>query len=270
MAMNLYQYRFSNREGLIVQIGDGWGEIAPLPGFSKETLEEAKNEMLDYFNRGTAPTLPSVRWGLICAGKSYDPSPLSVSLCAFKKPFHGCTHLKLKLGALTLEEGIALVQSYVGKYLLRIDCNRAWTLEQALTFAENFEASDFDYFEEPVKSFADLVEFSKRTNFPIAIDESLREGLPYKEIPSVVAAVVKPMMMGGIPQLDLPIVLSSSFETSLGILHIARAASPTIPQGLHTFADDLLTPPLQAHSGKLHASQHNIDIGKLCLIASRN
>ena len=30
------------REGLLVRIDKGWGEIAPLPGFSRETLAEAQ------------------------------------------------------------------------------------------------------------------------------------------------------------------------------------------------------------------------------------
>ena len=32
--------RLTNREGLLVSINGQWGEIAPLPGFSTETLAE--------------------------------------------------------------------------------------------------------------------------------------------------------------------------------------------------------------------------------------
>ena len=39
------------REGLLVRINDGWGEIAPLPGFSRETLAEAQTD---------APETPTV------------------------------------------------------------------------------------------------------------------------------------------------------------------------------------------------------------------
>jgi len=255
MAVKLYRYRFSTREGLIVQIDDGWGEIAPLPGFSKETLEEARRELIHCLQSGAPPTLPSVRWGLTCASQKYDSSPLSLPLCAFKIPFPGSTHLKLK--------SAESIPSYLGKYRLRLDCNRSWTLEQALRFAEKFDPKEFDYLEEPVANFEDLKKFSEQTAFPIAVDESFREGAPYWELPSLVAVVIKPMLTGHIPHLPYPVVLSSSFETSLGILQIARKANPHLPHGLHTFANDLLDPPLQAHSGRLHASEHRISFEKL-------
>ena len=64
------------REGLLVRIDDGWGEIAPLPGFSKETLADAQAEALDclaQLARGQTPTpqLPSVQFGLDCARRSW-------------------------------------------------------------------------------------------------------------------------------------------------------------------------------------------------------
>ena len=59
-SFNLYRYsipvdsqlilrgRFlKRREGLIVRVAcsrDGWGEIAPLPGFSEETLDQAQEQ----------------------------------------------------------------------------------------------------------------------------------------------------------------------------------------------------------------------------------
>ena len=59
MNASLYRYRLplsqplrfhdrqiSVREGLLLKWENSWGEIAPLPGFSKETLEEAEAEAL--------------------------------------------------------------------------------------------------------------------------------------------------------------------------------------------------------------------------------
>ena len=79
------------REGLLVRIGDGWGEIAPLPGFSRESLAEAQTESLAclaQLARGQtmAPRLPSVQFGLDCARRVWpeqtaalpDPYPLIV------------------------------------------------------------------------------------------------------------------------------------------------------------------------------------------------
>lgn len=255
MGIKLYRYRFPLREGLILQINNGWGEIAPLPGFSQETLEEAERETIHSLHTGTPPTLPSVCWGLACALQKYDSSPLSLPLCAFKTPFPGCTHLKLK--------SPTSLPTYRGKYRLRLDCNRSWTLEQAFRFAEQHDPKDFDYLEEPLQTFEELKIFSEQTHFPIAIDESFREGVPYWELPSLVAIVIKPMLSGTIPILPYSTTLSSSFETSLGLLHIARKATPTLHHGLHTFTEDLLLPPLQARDGCLHADEHQIRVEKL-------
>lgn len=270
----LYQYKIpsphcSIREGLILQIHDGWGEIAPLPGFSKETLDEAKNEILSVLFENAKPSLPSVKFGLSCAGKPFDASALKMPLCAFKKPRPNCDSLKLKLKNIPLEEAISTVKQYIGRTRLRIDCNRSWSLEEALYFASHFSPSDFEYLEEPLHSFSDLLRFSKITKFPIAVDESLREQ-SYLNIPTLKAAVVKPMLMGGIPKLPVPIVLSSVYESSLGVLQIARFASPHITHGLDTFSDDFLTPPLQVENGYLtwEGSKNPIDVTKLCLIAT--
>jgi O-succinylbenzoate synthase len=163
------------------------------------------------------------------------------------------------------------VKKHLGRYRLRLDFNRAWSLDQALRFAKHFSPNDFEYLEEPVNTFADLVRFSTLTQFPIAADESLRQG-SYLEIPTLKATIVKPTLMGTIPTLPphLSLVLSSSYESSLGILQIARLANSPIPQGLDTFTDDLLIPPLRVENGCLTwtPSSTPIDFTKLCLIAS--
>ena len=268
--VKIFRYRFKAREGLIVQNGLGWGEIAPLSGFSKESLDEALSETLDCLHYNKSPTLPSVRWGLACASTKYDASPLSIPLCAFKSPFPGSTHLKLKLGALSLQEAIDLATFYSAKYRLRLDFNRSWSLEKALQFANHFSPNSFDYLEEPVAGFENLVRFSNETGFPVAVDESFREEYPVDEISTLSAIIVKPMLTGFIPIFSsaTPIVLSSSFESSLGIHLIARKAHPAIPHGLHTFTRDILTSPLIAAEGRLHIPSHTIDTSALCLIHS--
>ncbi len=275
MVKNLYQYRIPSqhceiREGLILQYDSGWGEIAPLPGWSKETLLDAKKEILAFLFENKKPTLPSVKFGLSCAMCPFDFSPIKIPVSALDRPLSLCQTLKLKLKNLTIQQAIDHVKPYVGKYRLRIDCNRAWSLQEALFFANHFSPSHFEYLEEPVHSFFDLVRFSKLTNFPIAVDESLREGLPYLEIPTLKAAIVKPMLMGEIPKLNVPIVLSSSHESSLGILQMARLAAPNISHGFDTFSDDVLTPPLCIKNGYLtwRGYKSPIDVTKLCLIAT--
>ena len=86
MVTKLYSYELKTswqkrptRKGLLLQWNDGWGEIAPLPGWSSETLDEAKDEILSLLpNLDSAkPRLPSVQFGIEAASKPLDLKPLA-------------------------------------------------------------------------------------------------------------------------------------------------------------------------------------------------
>lgn len=264
------------RKGLLLQWNEGWGEIAPLPGFNPEGFEEALAEIVSLLpDLSLAKAkLPSVRFAIESASKPFSLKPLKVPLSLLNVPRPGFSTLKLKLGHLSPKEGIALVKKYHRLYRLRLDCNRSWTLDQALTVASHFQPEDLEYLEEPVQKFSDLVKFSELSAFPVAIDESFGK-CPIFEIPTLKTAVIKPTRIGTIPSLFLPIVLSSSFESSVGLLQIARQHAGCAPIGLDTFRyfdEDLLIPPLKAEDGFLTWSPTGafpIDFSKLCLIASK-
>lgn len=69
--------RLKTRDGLLVCLQDGdnegWGEISPLPEFSRETLEEATAETIKRLNEWVKEgkisnsLLPSVAFGCSCA-----------------------------------------------------------------------------------------------------------------------------------------------------------------------------------------------------------
>ncbi len=275
MPTRLYSYKFpldtrnwKTREGLILEWNDGWGEIAPLPGFSRETLEEARTEILSLLpNLSNAkPTLPSVQFGLACASKPFSLDPIRIPLCALG-PKPNFSTVKLKLGHLSLDEALSLVKQHYKNHRLRLDFNRKWSLEQALSFAKHFQPDDFEYLEEPT---SDLLTFSKQTHFPIAIDESFFDS-PWEQIPSLKAIVVKPTLHGALPKTHLPIVLSSSYESGLGLLHIARLANCSFPIGLDTydaFQDNLLTITCKDGIFSWQPTPQPINLSKLCLIAS--
>ncbi len=71
MVAKLYSYALKTnsakwpiRKGLLLEWDGGWGEIAPLPGFSSETLEEAREEILSLLPHlaSANPRLPSVQF----------------------------------------------------------------------------------------------------------------------------------------------------------------------------------------------------------------
>lgn len=266
-----YQLNLKNgktRQGLILQCEDRFGEIAPLPGFSKETLEEATQEALEWIRSEKKPTLPSVRWGVECAKKTLQSVRLPLAALGPRKGF---STVKLKLGHLSLTDAITLVKQHYRNSHLRLDCNRSWTLSQAMEFASHFEPTDFVYLEEPVQSFEELIQFSKTTGFPIALDESIHSN--WDQVPSLKAIVVKPTVVGSIPEIPphLQLVLSSAYESGLGLLHIANRATNSLPIGLDTyraFESDLLTQPIDCSNGIFSWSVSNppIDLSKLCAL----
>lgn len=276
--LKLYRYslpldtkNWQVREGLILQSDTGFGEIAPLPGFSRETLNEALAETLSVLRTGKEPTLPSVQFGFACAQTPLRS--IHLPLCALE-PRPGFQTLKLKLGHLPLNEAIALAKQHLSPSL-RLDCNRAWTLDQALHFASHFKPTDFAYLEEPLRNPQDLIVFSQLTHFPLALDESIH--CDWASIPTLKAIVVKPTIVGSIPPIPphLDLILSSSYESGLGLLHIARLAQEhrlTQPIGLDTYCalqDDILTTPINCSSGSIswNFSAIPIDFSKLCPIA---
>lgn len=264
--VKLYTYNLS-REGLILENEGRWGEIAPLPGFSRETLPEALEEVKKLWPDLSAAKLPSVRFGWTCLQKPLQS--VRVPLAAFKQPKQGFTTLKLKLGTLSVADALPLVSEHKQHYRLRLDFNRCWTLEQALEFARYFKPTDFEYLEEPVNNFEDLVTFSEMTRFPIALDESIR--FNWNAIPSLKAVVVKPTVIGEIPKVPehIDLILSSSYETGLGLVHIALLANSNKAVGLDTVqTPDLLTNPIDCSAGYFTWTNTNdpIDTSKLCAV----
>lgn len=282
MPINLYSYELKTRcpfiekrEGLILEHNGGWGEIAPLTGFSKEGLIEATQEVVKHLPSlaPSALTLPSVKFGVESALFPFSLEPLSVPIATFGALKDGASTVKLKLGSLDLAKAIDLASRYLGKGKIRLDFNRMWPLEKLLAFSKEFSPDDFEFLEEPAQNLDELIAFSEKTAFPIAIDESLQEK-GWKKIPTLKAAVVKPTLFpdwNSLPK-DLPIVFSSSYESSLGILQIARLAKNSpFPAGIDTFSDDLLNPPLKIEKGHLIWEPKGapfIRKEKLCLIAA--
>ncbi|MBX7065976.1 MAG: hypothetical protein K1X28_01975 [Parachlamydiales bacterium] len=265
MVKELYRYKLQKREGLILKWDHGLGEIAPLPGFSKETLLEAETELKAWVLENRSPTLPSARFGIASAQRPLESVNLPLCALGSKKGF---PTVKLKTGHLSIPDAIHLAKDHL-KLKPRLDCNKAWSLEQALEFASHFKPTDFDYLEEPVKSEKELIEFSKITQFPIALDESIH--MDWSQIPSLKTIVVKPTIVGFVPKIPLKyrLVLSSSYESGLGLIHIANLAKGHLPIGLDTvFQDDLLLNPIQCSNGEFvwEKSDPVIDFAKLCRV----
>lgn len=156
------------REGLLVQIqcneNQGWGEIAPLPEFSEETLEQAQEQAIQWLKdwdiaRAKNEKLsldglyPSVAFGLSCAlaelknelGEqgNYQVAPLCYGdpdeLYEPLDQMQGEKVAKIKVGMYEANrDGLIadMLLEAIPDLQLRLDANRSWTPAKAEMFAK--------------------------------------------------------------------------------------------------------------------------------------
>ena len=255
------------REGLIIrqQFPDGitaLGEVAPLPGFSQESLEEAQDALLAgqegsdarsprlpasaIFGRETAQILWKSRalgdWGLrrstfdVCALLAGSAASLLAGARAARA--EGYRAVKLKVGRQTLDAEVRLVcavRSIVGPDVhIRLDANRAWPYDDARAFAMRIREQNVAFVEEPLADPRALPALSR--HMPVALDETLAE-LSLGDLPAhgyAEAIVIKPTILGGISiavawaeqaaTLGMTPVISAAYETGIGMLGLLYAA----------------------------------------------
>lgn len=269
--------RVAEREGLLVQLrhgaAEGWGEVAPLPGFSAETLAEAQAAMqagLRVWQAGggfSGSGVPSADWGLSIAlaeltGTLPEAADFTtVPLChgdpdALFARLAGQPLAKMKVGLYeAVRDGmlVTLLLEALPDLHLRLDANRSWTPEKARQFARYVDPAlraRIAFLEEPCRTPQASRAFAQESGIPIAWDESAREaGFRVQAEPGVAALVVKPMLLGSLAQVQarireaqaagLAVVISSSVESSLGLTQLARLAAwltPGSAPGLDTLS----------------------------------
>lgn len=205
---------------------------------------------------------------------------------AVKLAERGYIAVKLKVGRARLQDEAAIVRDLraelPGTVAIRLDANRAWDFDDACDFSAGIQPDSIAYVEEPLADPGRLPELRAKTGIPYAVDEtlqdigwrvvsSLREHgkeeldlLPaYPQVHLVDAVlhatawVVKPTLLGAPLEFYSssapshgyggPVVVSSSFETGMGLVSLANLAAAanhgSIPVGLDTqfwLADDTL------------------------------
>lgn len=256
------------RTGIHLKLEDskhrmGYGEIAPLPKWSSETLQdclaqlEHKQEAIKEINWSQdnwieqldgLQLFPAVAFGLESAILSMI-NPLGKCSLATSALFMGTLEeifkqaearakegygsAKLKVSNLSFREAFEVIDKLKDKFRLRIDVNRAWKTEESLKFFSQFPVDAFDYVEEPFQNPLDLGMFAH----PLAVDESFPGDLSLEQLSKLTqlkALIYKPTMQGGVANCDalkkwsqehgVSLVLSSSFESDLGLAHVAGMA----------------------------------------------
>lgn len=265
--------RLKTRDGFLVCLEQngkqGWGEISPLPEFSRETLEqaqEATQSWLTAWCAGENPVhseLPSVAFGISCAlaelegtlpqDANYraaplcngDPDDLILSL----NDMEGEKVAKIKVGLYeAVRDGIVvnLLLEAIPDLKLRLDANRSWTPAKAEGFAKYVNPQWRDriaFLEEPCKTPEESLAFAQATGINIAWDETVRDdGFEVKLQPGVTTIVIKPTLVGSLElcqmlvkqahALGLDAIISSSIESSFGLTQLARIAQWLTPNSI--------------------------------------
>jgi len=170
--------------------------------------------------------------------------------------------IKVKVGRNSLEEEIRLIhdiQKKIGKSAsLRLDANRSWTIEEAITFTRNIDSSSIEYIEEPLKNYKLLEDLYQKTGLPIAVDESLIELSPkvLEKAKWINTIILKPAVLGSLKntyhyislgkKTGVKMVISDTFHSGIGLSFLIRLASTIpddIPMGFDTYnwlAEDIL------------------------------
>ena len=195
------------REGLLLQLvlkdgNMGWGDAAPLPGFSVETMEHALDALKsavialckgETVSRGDMP--PSASFALESALSARHPDRNmhgGVSLCALlagardeivekaRRAAHaGFRAVKLKVGRGKWADEARLaasVRETVGPDVeFRLDANRAWEPRAAAGFARAVDGLKVSFVEEPLRDWRGLLRLYDDTGIPFALDETLQD-----------------------------------------------------------------------------------------------
>jgi len=164
--------------------------------------------------------------------------------------------VKIKVGVYEWAKEVGRVQMLKEQLgpdvALRLDANRAWPLDTAISFFESVGAEGIEYIEEPLERFETeaIRRFKKATGVAVAADESFSLG---DDREAVIASgadviIIKPALVGGIGETlaaisfasakGCKVVLTSMLESEIGLsvlLHLATATpDEAIAHGLDT------------------------------------
>jgi len=305
IAARAYSYRLplaggGEREGILLRDGKRWGDAAPLPGWSRETLDDVRG----FLDRDGEDLVPA---SLQCALEALEQDwallrcevPLNAlldgtgqeilagSVRAFRE---GCRCLKIKTSGVDLAHLPELLEEITRETgnlcKLRLDPNRSWDFDQALRFADELRHLPIEYLEEPLEDSSRLPEWLSRSRCPVALDETLREIAPSElsRFEGAAALVLKPTLMGGFTRcrefakagecLGMVSVVSASYESGVGIHALGRFAASLqriSSAGLDTYSrleTDVLTHRLDLSGFVFRADQHlpAIDESRLVLL----
>ncbi|MBL1177140.1 o-succinylbenzoate synthase [Pantanalinema sp. GBBB05] len=258
--INTHHGEWRDRTGIILRLTTdlgqvGYGEVAPLPWFGSETLEQALEFCQQLPLHLTADlihaipaTLPACQfgfesaWNTVEAGDCPLSYPLTFSgllpagqaaLTAWKPLWQqGYRTFKWKISVGDLQDELQLLTQLVALLppdcRLRLDANGGLTYNQAQCWLDQCDTSQIEFLEQPLSpaQLALMQELAANSVTPIALDESIAtlahlQACHHDGWRGIY--VIKPAIVGSPAQLRqfcqqhaIDAVFSSVFETAIG------------------------------------------------------
>ncbi|PSN19923.1 o-succinylbenzoate synthase [filamentous cyanobacterium CCP5] len=265
--------RWAQREGILIRLEVegrvGFGEIAPIPWFGTETLDQAEEfcaplaRRVDLSPFPVPRNLPACEFAIAAALQSLSASPYHLKLVparvcallpageavltAWEEPWQkGHRTFKWKIGGYPLDLELswfeALCSRLPASARLRLDANGGLTLEESqqwLTACDGKAAIEFLEQPLPPSQLNDLMALNHPSLTPLALDESVAncdqlENHLRKGWNGIV--VVKPAIAGSPHRLqalcrkyNADAVVSSAFETGVGRQAVLALAEDISP-----------------------------------------
>lgn len=195
----------------------------------------------------------------------------------------GCRTVKVKVAQAgeTLSndiERLSAIRAALPDATIRIDANGAWRVDEAVKAIRKLDdaAGGLEYVEQPCASVEELAKVRAQVHVLIAADESIRrvaDPFRVRDLKAADIAVLKVQPLGGVraclriaAQIDMPVVVSSAVETSIGLdASVALAAAlPELPFacGLgtgHLLSADVVAEPVRPVNGELLVRRSELD-----------
>lgn len=232
------RYRFrrvDHREAVLIRGPEGWGEFSPFPDYPPQVTARWLAAALE---AACSPLPEPVRQRIPINATIPVVAP-EVASALVKES--GAKTAKVKVGdpGSSLDEDEerldAVVDALGPAGRVRIDVNAGWSLEEATKALDRLSRFEFEYVEQPVATIPEMIELRNRTGIRLAADELIRLSPdPVKAIEQGACdvVVIKVQPMGGVARVldlvarvNLPVVVSSALETSVGMYSGLLAAS---------------------------------------------
>ena len=261
--INFNGQKLCSREGLILQLQDNrkqlsFGEIAPLPGFSRESLQQATTQISSLLNAGLENLqpenayYPSVNFALVCAlhnipltakANNLDTVPLlqgdNATLIKQYLALNCPSLVKLKVARQRVRDDVLLFNQLKRLnpcLMIRCDANQAWSIAQASDFFEQIDLLKLDYIEEPTGNHQNNLRLAEKYQIGLALDETLQDiNFNYQHNACIKTLVLKPTLIGSLKrvqnfidiagQQQLQVHISSSFESIIGLQQLTALAN---------------------------------------------